>query len=344
MQDAGGGEGASAERFAALVSHAKLPEPLAADAQELLQALTPCVAAYDASEEAQQPLVRAAAAPRSSWRWRQGRIACPNAPSVARCTAPRRAHRARALTRGAWRTQAERTLFALVLFCAKAHYVGPEPTPSLSDLSSFTDVSCVPAPGRAPATPGLPRRRVARPPGRRIGAHGAHYGKCESLQATRSRAPHAAFSGVRDLCAAGAATSRTMRPALQRPGACAARRDADNFPRSLMEVFRVLPAFLAYAAVPLLERYGEGVEARLKVRRAAPPRRAPRRRALRSVRSSGSHALLRRTHRPQLNPLRRSLAFSFVLAEKYRVRGRARRLRSWTWFRCIRTQPGVRPD
>ena len=66
MEDAGGGEGASAERFAALVSDAKLPEPLAADAQELVQALTPCVAAYDASEEAQQPLVRAAAAPRSS--------------------------------------------------------------------------------------------------------------------------------------------------------------------------------------------------------------------------------------------------------------------------------------
>ena len=66
MADAGGGEGeSSAERFAALVSQAKLPETLAADAQELLQALTPCVAAYDASEDAQQPLVRAAAARRS---------------------------------------------------------------------------------------------------------------------------------------------------------------------------------------------------------------------------------------------------------------------------------------
>ena len=88
----------------------------------------------------------------------------------------------------------------------------------------------------------------------------------------------------------------------------------------------MLPPFLAYASKPLLERYGEGVEERLKVRHAAAPRRAARSRALRSVRSSGSHAP--RSHRPQLNPLRRGLAFSFVLAEKYRVRGRARRLRS----------------
>jgi len=34
-----------------------------------------------------------------------------------------------------------------------------------------------------------------------------------------------------------------------------------------MEVFRVLPPFLAYASTPLRLRYGEGVEARLRVRR-----------------------------------------------------------------------------
>ena len=103
----------------------------------------------------------------------------------------------------------------------------------------------------------------------------------------------------------------------------------------------MLPPFLAYAAKPLLERYGEGVEERLKVRRAAASRRAARSRALRSVRSSGSHALLPRTHRPQLNPLRRSLAFSFVLAEKYRVRGRARRLHSPRGVVPQRLPPGA---
>ena len=85
----------------------------------------------------------------------------------------------------------------------------------------------------------------------------------------------------------------------------------------------MLPPFLAYAGQPLLERYGEGVEARLKVCGGAAARHGARRCALRSVRSSGPDALLPCTHRPQLNPLRRSLAFSFVLAEKYRVRGRA---------------------
>ena len=94
MEDAGGGEGVSAERFAALMSHAKLPEPLAADAQELLQALTPCVAAYDASEEAQQPLVRAAAARRCSGFG--ARDALPALTRRVPLGAPRRARVARA--------------------------------------------------------------------------------------------------------------------------------------------------------------------------------------------------------------------------------------------------------
>ena len=173
MADAGGGEGeGSAERFAALVSQASLPETLAADAQELLQALTPCVAAYDASEDAQQPLVRTAGATQRE-HWREGRIPCPNAVSAAWRTAVR-LRGVRALTHATWTSQAERTLFALVLFCAKAHYEGPEQTPSLSDLSSLTDVSCVPAPERTPGTHALPRGLLARPPGRRIGAHAAH--------------------------------------------------------------------------------------------------------------------------------------------------------------------------
>ena len=57
MADAEGGDGGRAARFAALAS--QLPAPLAVDAAALLEALTPCVAAYDASEEGQQPLVRA---------------------------------------------------------------------------------------------------------------------------------------------------------------------------------------------------------------------------------------------------------------------------------------------
>ena len=60
--------------------------------------------------------------------------------------------------------QAERTLFALVLFCAKTHYAGPEASPSLSDLSSMTDVSCVPGRGTGACwcLPAAAARRAAR--------------------------------------------------------------------------------------------------------------------------------------------------------------------------------------
>ena len=61
MADADGGDGGRPARFAALASQAQLAPALAADAAALLEALAPCVAAYDASEEGHQPLVRAAA-------------------------------------------------------------------------------------------------------------------------------------------------------------------------------------------------------------------------------------------------------------------------------------------
>ena len=228
MEDAGGGEGVSAERFAALMSHAKLPEPLAADAHELLQALTPCVAAYDASEEAQQPLVRAAAARRSSGFG--ARDALPALTRRVPLGAPRRARVARA-----------RTDTRHVVNAVGAHAVRAGAVLCQGEL-----------PGWRAHTVAVGfeqhHRRIVRARGgaracdaqavaaaRRAAVGGPHWRICKRITASEClQATHAASRRTQPLVACATCrvprgvASRPMRPALQRPGPCAARCDADN--------------------------------------------------------------------------------------------------------------------